>query len=418
LRINQLVQWTLLCIPLLAWAALSNPAWAQQELMEAYGRASKALEAGRYLEAAETLRPLAIDAQGKIINPTAFQLWNQIQIDITGETFHSAGDAADGEDRLSEQQLVGARPVDAIGAIVERARRTRIVIINEDHSSPKQRAFALEVAKALKPLGYTKLAVEAFNNSGDAASRMSALKKRGYPVLSDGVYTREPVFADFIRQALRFGYQPVSYEDVDQHVGLSDVERMRAREDGQANNLFQALKAAPGAKFLVYVGVSHVAEKALPTGETSLLWMAGRLVRRSGINPVTIDQTTLESGCDVCRRLASSTKAPVVFYRREKPIVVGQYSGAVDLQVFKPQVARVAGRPGWLLAMGRTPSPVPAKLLHAGNLRLVQAFVASEGPQAIPVDQLLVRSGAQPRALMLPRMKVRFAVQDAPERRQ
>jgi len=48
-----------------------------------------------------------------------------------------------------------AVPVDAIAAIVERARDTRVVIVNETHDNPRDRAFILAVAEALRPLGYS-----------------------------------------------------------------------------------------------------------------------------------------------------------------------------------------------------------------------------------------------------------------------
>jgi hypothetical protein len=310
--------------------------------------------------------------------------------------------------------LASANSRDALQAIVERARHTRIVILNEDHLSPRQRAFALDVARALRPLGYAVLAVEALNNSGDAVARMAAIGRRGYLVLGDGLYIREPVFADFIRQAVHLGYRPVSYEDTNQHPGLSGTAAIEAREQAQAENLLTEMRAHPGSKFLIYVGASHVAERPLSAGDETVTWMAARLARLSGVDPLTIDQVTLRPDCRVCARLARPAHGrPVVYFRRDEPIVIGQYSGAVDLQVYEPQVTAVAGRPGWLAAMGRTASPRPRSMLPRRGLRLLQAFIASESVDAIPIDQVLVGVGSDRPVFMLPAKPIRLATQDA-----
>jgi|SRR5690606_3954053 len=72
---------------------------------------------------------------------------------------------------------------DAIRTIVERARDRRIVIVNEAHDSPRDRAFVLKVAEALRPLGFTHFAAEAFVNVTPeiAATEMGWLRSAGYP---------------------------------------------------------------------------------------------------------------------------------------------------------------------------------------------------------------------------------------------
>jgi hypothetical protein len=389
----------------------SSLAAAQPSLADAMQRASTALAHGQYLAAAEILRPLAVEGNGEIGDRTAFQLWDQVQVNMTGASRRAAPASDDAEDGT----LAPAVPRDALRAIVARARRTSIVILNEDHVSPRQRAFALDVARALRPLGYDRLALETLDNGGDADARMAAIARRGYVLLRDGTYTREPVFGDFVRQALRLGYVPISYEDTLQHGGLSGTAAIEAREQAQAENLLARLRAHPRSRFLIYVGASHVAERPLPTGDRKVAWMAARLARLSGIDPLTIDQVTLGRGCRVCERLARGSRArPLIFSRRGRPIVIGQYRGAVDLQVFAPAVASVAGRPGWLRGLGRSATRVQVQPPGTG-LRLVQAFLSAESADAIPVDQRLVRPGEAPPVLMLPPGAVRIVVQDAPE---
>ena len=83
-------------------------------------------------------------------------------------------------------------------------RRTSIVILDENHLDPRGRAFGLEVARALRPLGYTVLAVEALKrDTDDTASRakMEKLSAEKYPRRSSGYYLDDPIFADFLRQS-------------------------------------------------------------------------------------------------------------------------------------------------------------------------------------------------------------------------
>jgi len=87
--------------------------------------------------------------------------------------------------------------------------------------------------------------------------------------------------------------------------------------------------------------------------------------------------------------------------------------GDVDITVWhRPETLR-RGRPDWLAMNGyRRPRAIPAKLLPREGRRLVQAFVAGESPDAVPMDQVLVTAGEKPPVFMLPKGKYRFAYQD------
>ena len=80
---------------------------------------------------------------------------------------HAPGSCLDGK-------TVTGLADDAIAEIVKRARKTRVVILNEAHDTSIGRAFGLEVARALRPLAYSLLAVEALSNRSGATLPGSA----------------------------------------------------------------------------------------------------------------------------------------------------------------------------------------------------------------------------------------------------
>jgi len=63
--------------------------------------------------------------------------------------------------------------------------------------------------------------------------------------------------------------------------------------------------------------------------------------------------------------------------------------------------------------MGRKPMAIPAGFVPQKGERLVQAFVASESDDAIPVDQVLLRAGDDVPSLMVPGVRpLRLVMQD------
>ncbi len=369
----------------------------------------KQLEGGRYLDAADILRPLAFDAAGKPKPGIFYSQWREARTRMTSESSDPEPQPSDEpEARAAAERLAAATPRDAIAEIVARAAKTRVVILNEDHGRPRDRAFALEVARALRPLGYSVLAAETFRNM-DGQAPMARLTKDGYPIHSSGHYTQEPVFGDFVRQSLAMGYRPVAYEQMESGSGLSRADSIARREEAQSSNLAKVLAADPKAKMFVYVGHSHVAEQPIDGyANAKQSWMATLLKAKTGIDPLTIDQTTLGRSASGYNGLARRVLAgktsdrSVAMFDGDLPVTVGQYAGAVDLQVYHPVTHMVKGRPDWLAALGRKPMAVPAGFVPQKGERLVQAFIASESDDAIPVDQVLLRAGGDVPSLMVP----------------
>lgn len=341
---------------------------AQKVPVSPVSAAQEALGRGHYLSAIDGLKRAAYAPDGKVRDPVAFQVWQQFLPFMTTELAPSAPNRNDSDEMLGRgwaSKIAAARPRDAVAEIVRRARATSIVILNEAHGSPRDRAFGLVVARALRPLGYSVLAVEAIRTypiAGTTLSGAEQLRADGFARMGTGDYTRDPVFAGFLREALALGYDPVAYDATTAQMA-SGGGGVAGREQAQADNLVAAIFAKrPAAKVFIYVGVSHVAEASLGGAER----MAARLKRMTGVDPLTIDQATLT---DVSARSAYDLAAarvggrPGIFFTKRRPLVLGRYAGAVDLQVVHPRRSYRFGRPSWLAALGGRPVPIPKDLV-------------------------------------------------------
>jgi hypothetical protein len=376
----------------------------------------KLLDEGAYLKGIESLEAAALSSGEPSAGP-AYQTWIQMRPMIGSYApppqLRASEVAPVSED--SAARLRRATPRDAVAVIAAGAARTQIVILNEAHHSPRDRAFALEVARALRPLGYTILGVEALVNRPATTTRLAS---EGFPRLGSGTYVREPVFGDFLRQALALGYTPVAYEEAGEQRsrGKPDIAQ---REQAQAENLAAAIRAHPGRKMLIYAGFSHVAEAPIEHGDGKMDWMASRLKKMTGIDPLTVDQTSLaedsmsRGGRGAWALAAPKLRRSSVMWVDGRWLVLGPYAGAVDLQVLHPPVRLRGDRPDWLAMLGRRPHAVPRRLLPGRGRRLVQAFLANEPEDAVPIDQVVVEPGKPPPKMMLPKARIRYAVQDS-----
>jgi hypothetical protein len=401
--------------------APAQPATAAERQVE---QAQQALGRGDYLEAVDGLRAAAFTPEGTP-NPAGFGTWLYVH-PYVGGVLDPAALAREPAGPLVEavaERFRRAEVRDALREISARAAQTRIVILNEAHESPRDRAFALEVARALRPLGYSVLAAETFSNrpgQGGDADAMERLRRDGYPRRDTGTYTMDPVFADFVRQSLVLGYRPVAYESTTHRPELGEIEQIALREQEQAETLVARIFSNdPNARVLIYVGLMHAAEVPMPmAGGVSIEWMAARLKRMTGIDPLTIDQTLLDETVPrhhgyralIAGRL---DERPVSLFLGGRPLIEARPPGTTDLQVVHPPLRLLRGRPAWLWRIGRRPVSIPRRLLPRSGRRLIQAFVAGEAADAVPLDQIVVEAGRRaPPLLVPPGTRIRWAHQD------
>ncbi len=303
---------------------------------------------------------------------------------------------------------------EAIAAIVREAKNRQIVILNEAHHVSMHRAFAMQLARELRKLGFEYLACEAFSARG------SSLLADGYVHAGDAYYAQDPVFAEFLRDASLSGWKLIPYEQVSADRNLSMIERMAQRETVQASNLLNRIFAKdPKAKVFIYVGYDHGVKTTNSIYHAD--WMAARLKRMTGIDPLSIDQTVMLNHTTPAAEYPAyrpaigkfSAEMPFVLKTAAGYAVFGQEAGAFDMQVIYPPQQMLNGRPAWLVSLaGRRPKPVPPDWLPHSGRRLLYAYHQGDGPGAVPADLVLVEAGKPVPSLMLPPGEYEFAAED------
>lgn len=279
-------------------------------------------------------------------------------------------------------------PGDPVAEIARRARETNIVIINEAHTSPRDRQFIGKVLLALRPLGYTTYAAETLNNN--------------YPIdhppllINDGFYSSEPIFGRMIMEAKRLGYRLVSYEMTEaqgmaEENSLPLQDRLNRRDAAQTANLVAAIfKDHPDEKVIIHVGYGHVQERGNNAGANM---MAQRLAKATGRDPLTISQTSCLSGSGVTAIVQGSTTD-------------------VDIEVGHPPLKMMDGRPEWRQAMGDIKTPIPPGLLPTTEPLLIEARPLDAPVDTVAIDRVLLRPG-EALPLLLPPGRYRLDVTTA-----
>jgi hypothetical protein len=149
------------------------------------------------------------------------------------------------------------------------------------------------------------------------------------------------------------------------------------------------------AKVIVHVGYSHATEVPIPSFDGSTMsWMATRLKEKSGIDPLTIDQTYCRSpGADL--ELARPTD--------QMPF------GTFDLAIAYPEVSVDRGRATWRLSAGKQLVDAPEESIPNDGRAILEVRHPDEPGWAIPLDRLLIHSGESV-PLVLPEGRFRLTV--------
>lgn len=286
------------------------------------------------------------------------------------------------DDNPSPLTQPGWHSVPALEYIPQLAKNYRVVFLNEAHNIAMTRTLTVRLLKPLREEGFNVFAVETLYPAD-----IDALNKRGYPIAASGFYTREPIYAEMVRTALKLGYKVVAYEADANHTG-------NARESQQAENLWKILKTDPNARIVVNAGYAHIQKTGQFLGAQS---MAEHFMKDSGITPLSIEQTILIPHQD--RSMNHPDYDPIVdSLHPTQPIVFINKDAkpwslrpGYDASVIFPEQHFVFGRPTWAALWGaRTPYAVSGNLCQKHWPCMVAARYADEGDDAVPADRIVL----------------------------
>jgi len=291
--------------------------------------------------------------------------------------------------------LKAYRPAPAISYILEAAKQTRLVIVNEAHHNPMHRAYMESLLPGLYAQGYTYIGMEGVDYVD------SLLNQRKYPVIATGYYVKEPAFGNMIRTALRIGYTVFPYEST------SDRNAME-REINQANNIKLQLDQHPQSKFIIYCGFDHAIEDS--TRNAWVMAMAGRLKTLTGIDPLTIDQVALTETSDphydnFYRQALHLDYSAVLVDSSGRAFNTAALGKSFDVNVYHPTTRFIYKRPHWLLGKNKKLVSVNKKI-NIDYPCLLLAYNAKEDiDTAIPVDIIELASKEDDKRLILKKKK-------------
>ncbi len=395
---------------ILAIALMASPAFAQPGPDGPLTEAMKLLSAGKPLAAIEHLETNATDDD----DPNT-----QIAKQMLPTMYSFVGKGTDGSALAGPQRKLtnlpeGAESRPALREILRQAQDKQIVIINEAHDAPRDRAFIQSLAVELRELGFEYYAFEGLHEPG------TVLGTRGFPTNSTGFYTQEPAFGELIRETLRLGYIAVEYEATGMVPSGDSAKDIATRERTQAKNIRERILAVnPQAKILIHVGHDHVMEQPRTLGDQTITWMAARLKQETGIDPLTIDQTTHWA---IDEEVAPPPTEHIVLAKESGYHTVGHFADKVDIQVYHPPEKIEGGRPVWLREQpDRVAVSLPEAIQAKTGRLLIQAFYADEDAPAtgatgrkVPADQLLLSAdGPRPDLLLRSGHSYEIIVQNA-----
>ncbi|UXI66989.1 hypothetical protein [Tahibacter amnicola] len=297
-------------------------------------------------------------------------------------TFSIRQPAAD-DDAASPFEDASLHAEDAVEAITRLSEGRKAVFFNEAHNAPVTRVLTVQMLEKLRKQGFNTFAAETLY-PGD-----TTLGERGYPIADSGFYTREPIYAEMVRTALKLGYRVVSYESESQKGG-------NEREREQAQNLYNAsFKQDPKTRLVVNAGYAHIQESGKYLGGES---MAQHFARIARIDPLTIEQTMLIEHDTASKDhpyfrtyAASSRRSVATVFMTSKNKAWTLKPDLYDVSVFLPVTDHERDRPTWLALGGlRTSYQVGAELCRGQLPCLLEARYIEEDSDAVPADRLVV----------------------------
>lgn len=318
----------------------------------------------RYFESLAVLNSICGNYQETL------QIWSKI-------------DSKNNTEPLDTIQFSKYRPVSAKVLLDSIAQSNQIVILNEGHHVPQNRASSMSFLETFYKNGFRYIALETVKSSD------TTLNQRKYPTIEKtGNYVIEPCYGDLVRQALKIGFTVIPYEYEKM------AKKMVEREEGQADNIISNLfRSNPKAKLLMHVGYSH-GIKLEPDPVMKIAMMGYFLKSKSGIEPFVIGQfnqmeksnQSLESSEYIYATKKYSFKKPSFFVKEDGKLWSNNF---FDASLFLPRSIYKNGRPDWLnWNGGKSEYFLDLKEVKTQFPFLIQAISNTELPDGVPTDQI------------------------------
>jgi len=292
-----------------------------------------------------------------------------------------------------------ARP--ALDSLLSLTKDRRAVFLNESHAQADTRAANFALLEPLRKQGFNYLALEGLSvkknaTDGCQADVMTdeALQERGFPTRDTGYYTREPVFAEFVREAIRLGYRLYAYEAM--QYDKAKIQTQAMREQGEADNLACLFARDPEAKVLLVAGFSHIAENPL-LADDEQGWMAYRFKTKTGIDPLTID-TTMQlhrqfDGLEYSSKEGDSHNVGAYTLANDAGELLGDAEKGFDITLYIPPAVSRDATPNWLeLGGARLGITVSDELCRGKRPCLIDAHKVEESDEAVASDRCVLHS--------------------------
>ena len=283
----------------------------------------------------------------------------------------------------NNRELLNYTPVSAKERILQKAKETQLVLINEAHHRPEHRAFTRSLLADLYTQGYRYFALEGLTND---SNKDSLINERGYPLMSTGYYSDEVMFANMLRGAMKIGFELIAYEG-------HGATTSNGRDSLQALNIYnQTLAKDPKAKVLVHAGYGHIAEEKF----LHMASMGYCLKQLSEINPLTIDQASfLEIKTPACTsplygQLVEKFQItePTAFHQKNE---YWRFVDAYDMSVLHPPFKKTDNRPTWLIYEDKETVKLPYSVLKKKNFgRYIEIYLEGESENAVPIDRFIL----------------------------
>lgn len=256
-------------------------------------------------------------------------------------------------------------------------KNAHLTIINEAHDRIKPRSFICEYLSIFKAYGYTHLAMETLYDNPALLN------------VNTGYYTKEPIFGELYREALKLGFKIISYES-------QSINRDSMQAVNIAKQIVNSDKVI--SKTLIICGYGHLYENYF---DHESKMMAAYLKELIKTDPLTIDLTTFqEAESNAYKKSiyeALYDSLPVI-YSKGEIAKLEVFPELTDYVILLPKTTFINGRS--IDFSLKNKKERYAYICKNKNCILVQVYLLSElkkqknSNKLVPTDQVLTRTSS------------------------